>query len=191
MTPVSLKRVITPLVEPISVEDAKLYSKIPPESTIEDSLVSGWIAAARSVAENYQRRSFITQQWRLTFDSFPSQLETIYLPRGPLQNLVSVTCVNSDEVETSVSLGNFNINIDNSSIKLKSDVEWPDITLGFLKIIYQTGYGLNAASIPANVIDAMYIYINYRYDNRLGETDVIPRVFYQLLDDERLFCGLH
>jgi hypothetical protein len=53
-------------------------------ATVEDSLVSGLIQAAREDCEGFQNRAFITQTWELWRDEFPEN-NYIDIPLPPLQ----------------------------------------------------------------------------------------------------------
>lgn len=186
----ALKRVVEPLIEPVSIVDVKNYTRV--TKNTEDGLINTWIKSARICAENYQRRSYITQRWQLTLNEFPSDTDTLWFPRAPFQNLISITMTDSLGVVTTLDITKFIVDTDASTIVLIEDEEWNefDITLNNIKIIYSTGYGSNASDVPAYVADAIYVYVAYRYENRLGETNMIPNVFYQILDEERTFRGL-
>lgn len=61
-----------PAAEPISLEDAKLHLRV--SVTDDDSLITSLITAAREHAEVICRRAFISQQWLMTGDRFPSPM---------------------------------------------------------------------------------------------------------------------
>lgn len=50
--------------------------------SLEDTLLSGFITAARQYSEGFQNRAFITQTWELALDDWPG---TIQVPLPPLQ----------------------------------------------------------------------------------------------------------
>jgi len=52
--------------------------------TVEDTLISAQIAAARRYCESVQGRAYITQTWELWLDAWPDK-DYIELPRPPLQ----------------------------------------------------------------------------------------------------------
>src|SRR5690349_11140632 len=99
-----------PSSEPLSQDDAKTWAKI--DTTDDDMLVAALITAARMAAEEYLRRSLITQTWKLTLDLartllnnqlpdgvFDLPISVLYgglprdieLPKGPVQSITSVT----------------------------------------------------------------------------------------------------
>lgn len=186
-----LLRIAQPEVEPVTLDDVKTYTRVGDDDS-EDVFINTWIKAGRIKAENYQRRSFITQDWRLALDAFPAASEVIYLPRGPLQSLQSVTYRDRAGVEEDYDITKFIVDTDTCTIRLKTGEQYPTPSEGLdcVKINYRTGYGDAPEDLPEYIADVIYIYCAYRYENRLGETDMIPRVFYTILDEERRFNGL-
>lgn len=51
--------------------------------SLEDTLLTGFITAARKYCEGYQNRAYITQTWELILDAFPDSV--IQVPLPPLQ----------------------------------------------------------------------------------------------------------
>ena len=64
----SLVRATQPVVEPVTLAEAKLHLRI--DSTAEDSLLTNLVAAARAWAEDYCDRTFVMTQWTMRLDSF-------------------------------------------------------------------------------------------------------------------------
>src|SRR5579884_3684274 len=61
-----LVRTAEPASEPVALADAKNYLRV--DITNDDTLVTGLITAARAHAEEFMRRSLITQTWKLAYD---------------------------------------------------------------------------------------------------------------------------
>lgn len=62
-------------IEPITLSDIKSYLKLPmrsPADSEEDATLSGFISAAREVAEVFQQRQLIRKQFDMSFDYWPS-----------------------------------------------------------------------------------------------------------------------
>ena len=57
-----LERVQPPSEEPVSLEEVKKHLNV--DYNYDDELISGYITAARQYAEEYTRRSFVTQTWQ-------------------------------------------------------------------------------------------------------------------------------
>ena len=93
---ISLKKITDPLTEPVTAAEVKLHTRI--SYSDEDALINMWIAAGRRLAEMYQRRAYISQQWELSFDGFPSM--PLDLPRPPLVSISQVSYFDKDDTET-------------------------------------------------------------------------------------------
>ena len=74
----SLKLVTPPATEPVTLAELKAWAKI--DTDADDALITSLLAAARQAAEDYTRRSFITQSWRLTLDLEPSDFDRNWAP---------------------------------------------------------------------------------------------------------------
>lgn len=83
-----LKVVTQPPAEPITLDDAKQHCRV--WISDDDTLLQGYIIAARSWAEDFIRRYLITTEVELALDDFPYCGE-IRLPGGELQEVVSIT----------------------------------------------------------------------------------------------------
>jgi len=90
-----------PTVEPVSQDEAKAWAKI--DTTSDDMIVAALITAARMAAEEYLRRSLITQTWKLTLDLASSLLNN-QLPDGIYDLPISVLWVpktsSADRIDT-------------------------------------------------------------------------------------------
>lgn len=64
----SLTRTTQPVVEPVSLAEAKLHLRI--DSEAEDTLIQSLIASARAWCEDYLDRTLVFTQWTMRLDSF-------------------------------------------------------------------------------------------------------------------------
>lgn len=64
--------------EPLSVEEMKLYLKVPDPS--QDELIASLIRAARAEAEILQKRDLVQKQWDLTMDGWPGNRLALATP---------------------------------------------------------------------------------------------------------------
>ncbi|MHA1168306.1 MAG: head-tail connector protein [Candidatus Hodarchaeales archaeon] len=186
----SLKRVVEPAVEPVSLDEFK--SSVHITHSFQDDTLEGYLKAGRVAAEDYQRRSLITQEWQMVFDCYP--VGEIALLRGPVQSVESVTVTDSEGDETVMDLTDFIILTDSSPARmlLKSSASWPSATLqeiGGIRINYTTGYG-DAEDVPADTKHAIIIFASFADDNRGVEDEFIPPSFYNLLETDRLYEGI-
>ncbi len=173
--------------EPVTVDNVKLYARV--AHSVEDTLITTWIKAARKLAEDYQHRSYIEQTYRLTYDSFPARC--IDMPRPPLISVQSVKYYDTDDVEVTFDAANYSIDLiaEVGRLALNFGISWPTVTLrpiNGLIIDFTTGYGATATAVPDSVKNAIYLYCTYMYENREAESGDIPQAFYDLLKPDRM-----
>lgn len=87
-----LKLKEAPTLEPITLEEAKLYLRV--SSGDENTLITALIKSARIMVEKETHRVLITQTWQLSYDAEPAVIE---LPRSPLQSIVSIKTISAVE----------------------------------------------------------------------------------------------
>ena len=195
------KVLVEPVVEPVTVDEAKLYAHI--DHSVEDTLIANWIKTARKEAENYQRRVYIRQTLQVTYDNyFP--LMPLELPRPPLVSVRSIKYYDDENVEYSIDLSDFYIDICHTPgrIIFNKNFEWPNtITLRSIdsvKIVFIAGYDdkyneelttpeADSSIVPPGVKDAINLYCSFRNENRCAEDGDFPKQFYDLLYQERLY----
>jgi uncharacterized phiE125 gp8 family phage protein len=183
-----LKLVIPPQLEPVTAELARLHSHI--SHTAEDLLIELWISAARDLAEQYQRRAYVTQVWEMSFDRFP--VMPLSLPHPPLQNVVSVRYFDKENTEHTMDLSQFIVDTDGEPgrICFNDGYQWPTAHLrqiNSVKIRYTAGYDNEGVLVPANVVHAILLYCTFHDQNRAAELDKVPAGFYNLLTSDRVF----
>lgn len=155
-----LTRITAPATEPLTLEETKLYLRITDD--VEDVQVNDLIVSARMMAEQWLKRSLITQSWKLAFDDYLDACTA--LPMGPVQSVTSVTIVNKDTSTQVVSNTLYHLNAAKNAVVFDADV------IGFrVEIIYSAGYG-DAQSVPRPIKQGMLAHIASMYDFR-GEAD--------------------
>lgn len=77
-----LERVQPPSEEPVSLEEVKKHLNV--DYIHDDNLIMSYIVAAREYAEEYTRRSFVTQTWK----AYGYDIQA--LPRPPVQEILLV-----------------------------------------------------------------------------------------------------
>jgi uncharacterized phiE125 gp8 family phage protein len=142
-----------------------------PGST-DDAYLQLLITTAREYCEDFQRRAYITQTWRMTLDWFPHG--EIEIPKGMLQTIDEVAYLDSDGSETVlVEDTDYIVTTDGILGKiapLYSQI-WPTAVLYPLNpvsITYTCGYGDTAVYVPGKVRQAMYMLISHWYENRIA-----------------------
>ena len=61
-----------PAIEPVTLTEAKTHLRVESTMTDDDLLIGSLITSARVAAETICRSAFISQQWKLVLDVFPS-----------------------------------------------------------------------------------------------------------------------
>jgi len=192
-----LNKISGPNSEPVTVDDVKTYTHI--SHDVEDSLIAGWIKAARIAAEDYQGRTYYTTVYDLTLDAWP--VMPLQIPRPPLVSVDSFKYYDTANIEYSFDLNDIHVdtNAEPGRIALNYLVYWPTSIIlrkiDAIKIRFTAGYGDAGGTtttpdyvvqlIPDSVKDAIYVYCAWRNENRAGETD-IPKQFYDILRPDRV-----
>lgn len=161
-------RVTTPpAVEPLTVTEVKSHLKI--DVSTEDTLLAGYLAAARLQCELEARRAFVTQTLQLKLEGWP-WAEEIYLPRPPLQSVTSVVYVDNENGSHTMSASDYIV--DSASepgrIILAFGAGWPGASLQpgpAITITYVAGYG-DADDVPQTYKQAILLLTGHFYENR-------------------------
>jgi len=155
-----LARVVAPDSEPLLLEETKLYLRV--THADEDVLINDLIVSARMTAEEWLKRSLITQSWKVAYDDYVP--ECVALPMGPVNSITSVTIVNRDDTTQLVDDALYTLNAAQDSVVFQSSI------IGFrVEIIYEAGYG-SAGQIPQPLKLGMLSHIASMFDYR-GEAD--------------------
>lgn len=151
-------------VEPVTLSEAKLYCKV--DGDEDDELIASLITAARQQAEEYTRRSFVTQTLELSLD-----LEDLFehpyieLPRSPVQSIESINSYDGDDQESVVSSSSYRLSGDR--VVLTSGGTWPSNLRDrdCIVVRYVAGYGA-ASAVPEAIKTAIKAMVAHAYDNR-------------------------
>lgn len=188
-----------PAVEPVTVADVKMACRIIDDS--EDSYLSLLISTARRYGETITGRSFITQGWRLTLDSFPGPGQmgvpwgkaygipghAIVLERGPVTAVTSITYIGMDGTQQTMPPSDYTW-VDSGSIARVTPVFgkiWPIPLpqIGAVQVNYTAGFGATADLVPETVRHWMLVRVATMYENReevailqRGKVEALPYV---------------
>lgn len=148
------------IMEPVSLEDAKLHIRTVCGDTSEDSaIIQPIITAAREYCENVTGRAFARQ----TINAYPiGWADAMQMPKTPVLSVESVTIREADGREKELPAGNYGLSKADGALHL-----WfkPDIRLAKvdpITIRYQAGYEV----LPMAVRQAMLLLIGHWYENR-------------------------
>jgi len=162
--------------EAISVDEVKSHLKI--QTTAEDALLNIYIKAVSRQAENYLKRSIIPTNYRLSLDSFPSE---IVLPRSPPLSTVSTDITvsfipTSGGVSCVVDSSNYEIdrNIVPCRIYLGYSTSWPSNVRTYKNVVtvdYVSGWqtSVTPEEIKLWLMEKVGIYHKYRIPINEGD----------------------
>jgi len=160
-----LDLVTPPASEPLTLAEAKLALRV--DGSVEDGYIVSLIKAARSSAEEYLRRSLVTQSWQLQFDNYVPAC--VSLPKGPVQSVTFVKAIALDFGETTVSSSNYRLNAG------KDQLIFNAAPIGMIiQIKYVTGFG-DSTDVPYQIKQGMLAHIAAMYEGRDGNVGV-PQV---------------
>lgn len=179
------------LVEPLSLDDAKLHLRV--TGIAEDSLIAAFIQAARRQTEHELNRALITQVWELTADEFPAG--EIPLCKAQVQDIVSVKYLDQAGLEQTLSLSDFALDAQGTTGWLFPATAWPGTYAGSscVRVRFTAGYGSAASDVPANVVAYIKLLVGALYRNRetfaAGQNvaELPGRFADALLDSEKVY----
>jgi uncharacterized phiE125 gp8 family phage protein len=151
--------------EPIVLADAKEHLNV--DLTTHDTLITRAISAARRAAESYLRFQIITATWKLWLDEFPS--DEILINKNPVTDITHVKYYDSDNALQTWSSSLYETDLVSKPARLQpiSTESYPDVydRLKAIEIQFVAGYA-DAASVPEDILNAMYLLIGHMYANR-------------------------
>lgn len=170
-----------PASEPVTLSEVKAYLKV--DGSDEDALITSLIATARRACEEFCKRAFITQTWKTILDTFPCEDEwdapdaflmaradrhAIQLPRQPLQSVTSIKTTDTVNVQTTVPVETYDVDLEGGRIVLNDGYTWPTeirASAG-IEIISIHGYGDDDEDVPDPIRIAVMQYVGGMYENR-------------------------
>ena len=130
-----------PSIYPITLDEAKAQVNAT-GSTYDDALISSLIVAAVNLTESYTWRPLVQQTWELYLDKDEVK-ETIFLNKTPLLSVVSVKYYNADNVLTTLSTDNYEVDLISETGRIKFE-SVPVMADGFNKLIVEFTCGFIA-----------------------------------------------
>jgi len=168
-------RVVTPVIEPVTLAEIKKHLKIDDDIDEDDELLTGIIAAARGHVENITRRALLSQTWEYCLQKWPES-NYIKLPYGNLQSVTSVKWKDTTGTETTLTVTtDYLVEVNGEGcgrIVLPYGGSWPSDTLypsNPITIAYVCGW-TSALAIPYEIKAAIKLICTDLYVNREGKT---------------------
>lgn len=190
----SQRLIVQPSIEPVTLDDAKLNSRI--DSSDEDAFIVRAIRSARRQVEHRLNRALITQTWELTLDAFPASEIKIVEPSNVL-SIVSVKYLDETGAEQTVPSTDYALDLGDPArfVLLAEGATWPTTSGGAncVKVRYTAGYGPAASDVPDELIDYILAIVDTRYRFRgaiaagVSVSELPTRFLDGMLDRERVY----
>lgn len=145
------------VVEPLTLEAARLYMKIDLNMTEDDTLITALITTARQVIEAYTNESIIERNVEAIMCNLCGK---VYLPYSPVTGEIVLKDKDDATISQAVILG-----------ENRPYIESPK--LDYIKATYAAGY--TRENLPSKYITALKMQVLYMYENR-GDLQVAPTV---------------
>lgn len=176
LIPTTLSLVTGPELEPLDLSQVKKHLRF--STTTEDTLLDGWIAAARQYFEEQTGRQVMAATWEFWLDAFPQG--RIELPKPPLIEVVSVGYVGSDGTLVVVDAADYTVMAPAGShaspgwVQLPYGGVWPtpqDVS-GAVRVQFKAGYGNAPGDVPELVRTLLYLLVAHfhKYRSETVET---------------------
>lgn len=127
-----------PTIDPVDLSDIKNEFRVRHDE--DDVLLDGYIDQATKDVEEFTGRSIadqtLTVYWKLVFDY-------VWLPRPPHDSITSVTEIDDDGTETTISSDDYDV-FGRDEFKIEFDTNIGEQ----LRVVYTAGYGSTAGSLP-------------------------------------------
>jgi len=180
----ALKLKTPPPVEPVTLVEVKSLLRI--DDNDDDNLISSMITAIRQRAEEWTRRSFLTQTLTLWLDEFPHRSgstmnklneRVIHIPRPPMQSVIFIKTYDSDNSTVTFDASDYFVDTASSPgrLALNDNSSWPTSLRKFsaVEVEFIAGYGSNASDVPEGIKQGMLQWIKLLFANKskLYESD--------------------
>lgn len=198
-----------PSCEPVDLELVRQHCRI--DTTADDNLLAGDLAAATIMVEGYLSRALLTQTllWTVRPESMlrPDRSHLrhpIELPRAPVQSIESVTVLDDRGNSTTISpaalpitpppFTGYLVDLALTPARLTIGPDTP-LTGGFLlrhtrlqhiQVSMVAGYGNDGRAIPPTIIKAILMTVAFLYEHRGDAGGELPQAAQWLLDRDRL-----
>lgn len=147
------------VVEPITLEDAKIHLRtILGDTTEDEAILKPIITAAREFAENVTGCAFAQQE----LTAYPDGWETWQLPKPPVRSVERVTYRDENGVTRELPKESYSVDAVDGKVYV---TEAPKERLGMgnpIEVTYTAGY----EKVPMTVRQAMLLLIGHWYNNR-------------------------
>lgn len=162
----TLFRTVEPAVEPVTLTEAKLHLRI--DHSSEDDLIKALIRAARDEVERQTSLALIEQDWRLAIDHAPAN-GTIFLRRGPIRELISITMYGADGEAAIVDPETYQLDDLSTPARLFLRERPPRLrAMNGIEIDFRAGFGEAGTDVPDLLRRAILMLVAHWFEFRAG-----------------------
>jgi uncharacterized phiE125 gp8 family phage protein len=176
----SLRRIVEPPVEPVTLAQVKVYLRVPEfDDAAEDARLESMIKAVREWCEEYTLRAFVEQTWRLKFNCTPHNY--LKIPRPPLLAIDSISYIDCAGDTNVIPSDSYVVNYDDEPALIARTTAagcWPSANIqpGAYTFVFVAGYAPTdtsppdyRANIPERIKNAILMYLYEWYWNCGGK----------------------
>jgi uncharacterized phiE125 gp8 family phage protein len=173
--------------EPLTLDEVKLHLRV--DLTDDDTLITRLISAARRICENYTERSFITQTWKASIDSFPDVVELLH---GPVSAVSAISYTDIDGNTQTMDASDYILDLENVIARITPATSWPSTQniINAVSVTYTAGFGSSASNVPDDIKAAMLLIIGKMYDQREDSVLKLPSASEYLLDPYKIYATI-
>lgn len=177
-----LSVVTPPGEEPVDLDRAKLHLRV--ADTVEDTIITAWLAAAREYTETHTGKRWVEQELLLTLPEWccgaGDECGVLRLPVWPVSSVESVKYYATTGTLTTLTADtDYQLWLDHFPplVAPAPAKVWPTVQAGRLAAIqieFTAGYA-DASAVPEAVKAAMLLCLGYWYEHR-GDSDDPNRI---------------
>jgi uncharacterized phiE125 gp8 family phage protein len=149
-----LVRISAPAAEPLTLIETKEFMRI--DSSDDDARINDMIIAARTLAEQWLKRSLVTQHWKLSLADCATS--GTRLPMGPLQSIASVITTSAAGVTTTLDPSAYAISPAGDAMMLDGTLYADRIDISYI-----AGYGASG-QVPKPIKLGLLQHVAAMYD---------------------------
>ena len=176
-----------PTAEPVTLVDAKAHLRL----TIpdDDVYITTLITTARRAVENRFAISLMQQSWALFADAWPAD-NVFRIPLWPVLSVDGLTSFADDDTALIIDPGNYFLDAATrpARLALRQGRAFPAPTrkINGLKLSFTSGFGATAASVSAEIKQALMAIVADWYQNRGDDQGgALPAVALEILSAYR------
>lgn len=187
-----ITQIQAPSAEPVTLAEVKNHLRVDADQTSDDALITMLISAARHYAEVECNRSFMSQKWRLTLDSFPGPSlmgvpigeaysvpgHALVLERGQVISIDQIQYMDMGGTWQTLDPSGYVADLSSPQARITPPFGkiWP-ITLpqiGSVRVDYTAGYGTASTNVPEGIRNWILLRVGTLYENR-EEVAIVSR----------------